>query len=212
MERRAPFDFEYKITRDREKEMENKEEPFYANDDILNPLEDNNESEQKNMKGALSWLDDVDNMQLPSRKFNNEKKDEKNINQNENNIHHNHQIFDRNDNIEDKGFKEELEIEKIKVNRLQSELNRMRNMKESMSSKHLLQFINKISFNQLGLGKKIGQGGFSEIYESQWLGIPVAVKVIFDPKITEDLLEEFNNEIEKLFILRHPYIIFNYMV
>ena len=57
------------------------------------------------------------------------------------------------------------------------------------------------------MGKKIGQGGFSEIFESQWLGIPVAVKVIFDPNITEALLEEFNNEIEKLFILRHPYII-----
>jgi serine/threonine protein kinase len=39
------------------------------------------------------------------------------------------------------------------------------------------------------------------------LGVPVAVKVIFDPKITEELKEEFNNEIEKLFILRHPYII-----
>jgi len=204
MERKVP---EYKINRDRDKEMENKEEAIYANDDILNPLEDNNEKDQKNMKGALSWLDDVDNMQLPSRKFNNEKKDEENINQNENNIHYNHQKFDRNDNIEDKGFKEELEIEKIKVKRLQSELNRIRNIKESMSSKHLLQFVNKISFNQLGLGKKIGQGGFSEIYESQWIGIPVAVKVIFDPKITEDLLEEFNNEIEKLFILRHPYII-----
>ena len=204
MEKKVP---EYKINRDRDKEIENKKEPIYANDDILNPLEDNNEKDQKNKKGALSWLDDVDNMQLPSRKFNNEKKDEENINQNENNIHYNHQKFDRNDNIEDKGFKEELEIEKIKVKRLQSELNRIRNMKESMSSKHLLQFVNKISFNQLGLGKKIGQGGFSEIYESQWLGIPVAVKVIFDPKITEDLLEEFNNEIEKLFILRHPYII-----
>jgi tRNA A-37 threonylcarbamoyl transferase component Bud32 len=208
MDRRVPFDFEYKITRDREKEMENNQEPFSANDDILNPLEDNNENEEKNMKGALSWLDDVDNMQLPSRKFNHEKKDEENIKQNENYIHHNHhQMFDRNDNIEDKGYKEELEIEKIKINRLQSELSRMKILKESMSSKHLLQFINKISFNSLGLGKKIGQGGFSEIYESKWLGIPVAVKVIFDPKITEALLEEFNNEIEKLFILRHPYII-----
>ena len=29
----------------------------------------------------------------------------------------------------------------------------------------------------------------------------------FWSKITEELLEEFNNEIEKLFILRHPYII-----
>ena len=39
------------------------------------------------------------------------------------------------------------------------------------------------------------------------MGIPIAVKVIFDPNINEALMEEFNNEIEKLFILRHPYII-----
>ena len=31
--------------------------------------------------------------------------------------------------------------------------------------------------------------------------------MIFDPNINEALLEEFNNEIEKLFILGHPYII-----
>ena len=53
--------------------------------------------------------------------------------------------------------------------------------------------------------KKIGQGGFSEIFESHWMGIPIAVKVIFDPNINEALLEEFNNEIEKLFILNTKY-------
>lgn len=54
---------------------------------------------------------------------------------------------------------------------------------------------------------KIGQGGFSVIYKASWLGINLGVKVIFDPKVTEELLEEFNNEIKMLSFLRHPNII-----
>ena len=126
--------------------------------------------------------------------------------QGEKNDFYSHNIHDRN-NFREKGIEEELDIERLKCKKLEAELNKVKSMKDNLNSKNLLHFINKISFNSLGLGKKIGQGGFSEIYESQWLGIPVAVKVIFDPKITEALLEEFNNEIEKLFILRHPYII-----
>ena len=203
--RRFPFEFEYKNNRDK-KERENNIDPFGLNDpDFLSqePIEE----ASKPGGGTVSWLEDVDN--LPSRKFNNQNQEEKKeLNQSEKKIFHNPIFIDRNkDNLREKGIQEELEIEKIKSNRLQSELNRLKNMKETINSKNLLDFINKISFKSLGLGKKIGQGGFSEIYESQWLGIPVAVKVIFDPNITEALLEEFNNEIEKLFILRHPYII-----
>jgi len=57
------------------------------------------------------------------------------------------------------------------------------------------------------LGSKIGQGGFSIIYKGIWNYLPVAVKVIFDPNVTEDLLSEFNNEIKMLFNLRHPNIV-----
>ena len=74
--------------------------------------------------------------------------------------------------------------QKKKSNKLQSELNRLKNNKENLNSK-----------------------SFSQIYVSEWFGIPVTVIVIFDPKITEAFLDEFNNEREKLFILRHPYII-----
>ena len=205
--RRIPFEFEYKNSRD--KERENDIDPFgITNPDFLNPSEEPNE--QKIVENKLSWLDDVDD--LPSRRFNNESQKTNELNKNDtndlHNIHKNMNFHDRNnDNLREKEMKEELELEKIKVNRLQSEINRLKNIKETINTKNILHFINIISFNSLGLGKKIGQGGFSEIYESQWLGIPVAVKVIFDPKITAELLEEFNNEIEKLFILRHPYII-----
>ena len=208
--RRVPFEYEYKNNREREKEREKEEsiDPFgTTNQDFLNPNEEENNS--KPSGGTLSWLDDVDNLHLPSRKFNNNENNGKvDLNQNEkNDFHNNFKIHDRNDNLREKGLQEELEIEKIKGKRLESELNRLKNIKETKNSKNILEFINKISYSSLGLGKKIGQGGFSEIYESQWLGIPVAVKVIFDPNITEALMEEFNNEIEKLFILRHPYIV-----
>ena len=212
--RRHPFEFEYKNNREREKEKEKGDniDPFgVENPEFLNPVEDTAEENTKPSGGTVSWLDDLDNLQVPSRTFYNERKKEEELKHNDRNERNDfslsHKIHDRNNINNEKGLHEELELEKIKVNRLQSELNRLKNMKETLNSKNLLQFINKISFNSLGLGKKIGQGGFSEIYESQWLGIPVAVKVIFDPKITEALLEEFNNEIEKLFILRHPYII-----
>lgn len=55
--------------------------------------------------------------------------------------------------------------------------------------------------------EKIGQGGFSMIYKGTWNYMNIAVKVIFDPNVTEDLLNEFNNEIKMLFTLRHPNII-----
>ena len=205
--RRVPFEFEYKNSRDKEKEREkeNNIDPFgITSPEFLEPNEETNEDNLKSGEAKLSWLDDVDSLHLPSRKYN--KNDE--FNKEEKiDIHNSHKNmhYDRNNN--EKEIKDELELEKIKVNRLQAEINRLKNIKETMNTKNILHFVNKISFNSLGLGKKIGQGGFSEIYESQWLGIPVAVKVIFDPKITEELLEEFNNEIEKLFILRHPYII-----
>ena len=205
--RRVPFEFEYKNNRDKEKEREkeNNIDPFgITSPEFLEPNEETNEDNLKSGEAKLSWLDDVDSLHLPSRKYN--KNDEFNKEE-KMDIHNSHKNmhYDRNNN--EKEIKDELELEKIKVNRLQAEINRLKNIKETMNTKNILHFVNKISFNSLGLGKKIGQGGFSEIYESQWLGIPVAVKVIFDPKITEELLEEFNNEIEKLFILRHPYII-----
>jgi serine/threonine protein kinase len=109
-------------------------------------------------------------------------------------------------------LEDKLSQEKLKVNRLQNEIDRIKQIKISNnsskdSSKAFLNYIHEINFNELKLGNKIGQGGFSEIFESKWLNLNVAVKIIFDPNVTEKLLEEFYNEIEKLLILRHPNII-----
>ena len=200
--RRVPYEFEYKANKEKESI-----DPFgISNPEFLNPENDVQQDNEPAIKeNKLSWLEDIDN--VPSRTFYNEKKQEEISRPQKNESSDNfHIVHDRN-NFREKDVHEELEIEKRKVSKLESELNKLKNMKGNANSKQLLQFVNIIPYSSLGLGKKIGQGGFSEIYESQWLGVPVAVKVIFDPKITEELKEEFNNEIEKLFILRHPYII-----
>lgn len=57
------------------------------------------------------------------------------------------------------------------------------------------------------LGDKIGQGGFSVIQKGIWRGTEVAIKIIFDPVITDDLLTEVTNEVWMLSILRHPNIV-----
>ena len=220
--RRVHHDIDYRVTRDieREKEKNNNLDPFgFNNNDELNPEIENIQEEQKKAPGGTaSWLEDIDKLNLPSRSFYNPKKanEELNSKEKDNHIHsRDNLLFDRNHSSNftnnfrenEKDIKEELELEKLKSKRLQSELDKLKAKKDIINSKQILQYVHKISYESLGLGKKIGQGGFSEIFESQWMGIPVAVKVIFDPNINEALLEEFNNEIEKLFILRHPYII-----
>ena len=222
--RRVHHDIDYRVQRDidREKEKDNNLDPFgFNNNEELNPEIENIEEEPKKLPGGTaSWLEDIDKLNLPSRSYYNSKSTSAELNIKEkdkvNHIHsRDNLIFDRNhsnnynNNFKDKesDIKEELELEKLKSKRLQTELDKLKAKKDIISSKQILQYVCKISYDTLGLGKKIGQGGFSEIFESQWRGIPVAVKVIFDPNINEALLEEFNNEIEKLFILRHPYII-----
>ena len=64
----------------------------------------------------------------------------------------------------------------------------------------------EISLSDLELGEKIAQGGFSVIHKGKLNGTPVAIKKIFDPKITDELLMEIQNEIVMQSILRHPNI------
>lgn len=57
------------------------------------------------------------------------------------------------------------------------------------------------------LGEQIGQGGFSVIHMGLLNGSSVAIKKIFDPRLTEELLQEIYNEIVMQSILRHPNIV-----
>lgn len=60
--------------------------------------------------------------------------------------------------------------------------------------------------SDIEIGEQIGQGGFSVIHKGFLNGTPVAVKKIFDPRLTEELLAEIQNEIIMQSILRHPNI------
>ena len=67
--------------------------------------------------------------------------------------------------------------------------------------------VREITLNDIEIGDKIGQGGFSTIHVGKLNGTPVAIKKIFDPRLTDDLLNEIQNEIVMQSILRHPGIV-----
>ena len=66
--------------------------------------------------------------------------------------------------------------------------------------------VREITLDDLIMGDQIGQGGFSVIMQGKLNGSPVAIKKIFDPRITDDILQEIQNEIVMQSILRHPNI------
>lgn len=66
--------------------------------------------------------------------------------------------------------------------------------------------VREIQMNDIEMGEKIGSGGFSVIHKGLLNGTPVAIKKIFDPSITNELLAEIQNEIVMQSILRHPNI------
>jgi hypothetical protein len=49
--------------------------------------------------------------------------------------------------------------------------------------------------SDLEVGEQISQGGFSVIHKGFLNGTPVAIKKIFDPRLTDDLLYEIYNEV-----------------
>jgi serine/threonine protein kinase len=66
--------------------------------------------------------------------------------------------------------------------------------------------VREITMDDIEIGEKIGQGGFSVIHKGWLNGTPVAIKKIFDPRLTDELLQEIQNEIVMQGILRHPNI------
>lgn len=50
-------------------------------------------------------------------------------------------------------------------------------------------------------------GGFSTIHKGRFFELEVAIKKVFNPNITEELLNEFNNEVSMLAKYRHPNIV-----
>mmetsp|Transcript_4446 Transcript_4446/g.7580 ORF Transcript_4446/g.7580 Transcript_4446/m.7580 type:complete len:242 (-) Transcript_4446:559-1284(-) len=66
--------------------------------------------------------------------------------------------------------------------------------------------VREITIEDIEIAEKISQGGFSVIHKGKLNGTPVAIKKIFDPRLTDDLLQEIQNEIVMQSILRHPNI------
>lgn len=50
--------------------------------------------------------------------------------------------------------------------------------------------VREIAMSDMEIGEQIGQGGFSVIHKGLLNGTPVAIKKIFDPNITNELLAE----------------------
>jgi tRNA A-37 threonylcarbamoyl transferase component Bud32 len=84
-------------------------------------------------------------------------------------------------------------------------MNRARPREEEKTEpKASLQGVAQVEYTDVALGDVISQGGFSVVHKATWKGTRVAVKVIVDPVITQDLRMEFENEIAMLNYLRHP--------
>lgn len=50
-------------------------------------------------------------------------------------------------------------------------------------------------------------GGYSLILRGKFRGSEIVIKKIFDPVITEELMEEFSNEVDMLATIRHPFVV-----
>lgn len=64
----------------------------------------------------------------------------------------------------------------------------------------------QIPYEELDIQDQIGGGGFSLVYRGLWKGTPVAIKKWFDPNATDEMMQEFREEVMTLQQLRHPNI------
>eukprot|EP00727_Mastigamoeba_balamuthi_P007171 m51a1_g3074 putative protein kinase (587) ;mRNA; f:32885-35224 len=62
----------------------------------------------------------------------------------------------------------------------------------------------EIPYNELELGKKLGEGTF--VYRAKWRGTPVAVKVL-KSNVTSDVLRDFRSEVGLMGRMRHPNVV-----
>mmetsp|Transcript_17582 Transcript_17582/g.31738 ORF Transcript_17582/g.31738 Transcript_17582/m.31738 type:complete len:602 (-) Transcript_17582:64-1869(-) len=107
-------------------------------------------------------------------------------------------------------LKNQLREEQRKSKRLEQEVQRLtERLNESRSAPGGVggSSVPHFDLSEVEMQEQINQGGFSVIHRAVWHSTPVAVKKLFDPKINEELLAEFDNEVQKLGQLRHPNIL-----
>lgn len=64
-----------------------------------------------------------------------------------------------------------------------------------------------VSFSEIVVGDRIGGGGVGVIYSGQWRSKPVALKTLFDPRISNDLKQEFMDELLVMSKVEHSNIV-----
>ncbi|KAK3103334.1 hypothetical protein FSP39_018557 [Pinctada imbricata] len=84
-----------------------------------------------------------------------------------------------------------------------------RTSEEPRSSEKILSEFHgtKIDFEELELGKRIGQGGFGVVYFAEWLDSVVAVKTLRVQRVSKKRLTEFSDEVAILCRLSHPRVV-----
>ncbi|CAD8077949.1 unnamed protein product [Paramecium primaurelia] len=93
--------------------------------------------------------------------------------------------------------------QKIIPERPQTQSRAIRQIQELQHTNHVLE----VESNEFEVHEIISQGGFSIVHRGYFRGTEIAIKKIFNPNITQQLLDEINNEIEMLSLLRHPNIV-----
>nr|CCA16589.1 protein kinase putative [Albugo laibachii Nc14] len=63
-----------------------------------------------------------------------------------------------------------------------------------------------IRYEELQVGRKIGEGAFGKVFRGKWSGRAVAIKVLVCQDLRSDIMAEFQSEVEIMSILRHPNI------
>jgi serine/threonine protein kinase len=105
-------------------------------------------------------------------------------------------------------LRNQLREEQRKTKRLEKDVQRLEDRnRERNLQKGAVGSAAHFEWNEVEFGPLMNQGGFSVVHTGTWHSTKVAIKKIFDPNITAELLAEFDNEIAKLEQIRHPNII-----
>eukprot|EP00933_Yihiella_yeosuensis_P012962 TRINITY_DN12247_c0_g1_i2.p1 TRINITY_DN12247_c0_g1~~TRINITY_DN12247_c0_g1_i2.p1 ORF type:complete len:622 (+),score=124.27 TRINITY_DN12247_c0_g1_i2:224-2089(+) len=107
-----------------------------------------------------------------------------------------------------KALKAQLQEEQRKSKRLETQVQRLTDrLKEADMSSSGTGSLPHFEMNEVEVGEILNQGGFSTVHKGFYHGTKVAVKKLFDPNISAELLAEFDNEVDKLEKIRHPNIL-----
>lgn len=142
--------------------------------------------ELRQQQTAPSWMAGTRRLNLPSQQ------DEKEVAQDREKL--------RDQVQQEQARSQRVERELAKVNERVKELG-------MMSGNGHEQVCLLASFDDVAVGEEISQGGFAVVSRAVWQQLPCAAKVIVDPAITDELLEDFDNEVAMLSRLRHPRIL-----